>query len=275
MTGVSDQQFAFFEDLLRREAGLMLTPEKTYLLESRLLPVAQACGAADAAGLVARLREEGGGPLRRLVVEAMMTSETSFFRDTTPFARLKNDVLPRLIAARRAAGQRGLRLWSAACASGQEPYSLAMLVREYGTPLDAWPVEILATDLSRHILAQAERGVYSQFDVQRGLPVQMLVKYFTQEGDQWQVREEIRKMVSFQPQNMLDRPYGLGVFDVIFCRNVLIYFDVDVKRNVLSALAQALKPDGFLFLGGAETVLGLSDVFEPLDDIPGTYGHKR
>ena len=265
---MKDHDFKFFEELLRKESGLVITPEKVYLLESRLLPIAQKNGVNALAGLAQKMRESRDAVLQREVVEAMTTNETSFFRDNTPFQRLREDLLPLFMKTR--AAQKSLRIWSAACSSGQEPYSIAMLLKEYGA-LAGWKIEIIATDLSQDILAQAKSGVYSQFEVQRGLPIQMLVKYFTQQGDKWLARQELKDMVVFKPANLLADFNSLGQFDIVFCRNVLIYFDLKTKAGVLAGIKRVLKNDGILILGGAETVIGVSDNFKPLPEIKGVY----
>mgnify|MGYP000924604981 CR=1 FL=1 len=265
---MNDQDYKFFEDLLKVESGLIITPEKMYLLESRLLPIAQKRGVQGLEGLAQKMRASKDQELQREVVEAMTTNETSFFRDSTPFQRLKEDVLPVFMNTR--AAQKTLRIWSAACSSGQEPYSIAMLLKEY-PGLTGWKIEIVATALSLDILAQAKSGAYSQFEVQRGLPIQLLVKYFTQQGDKWVAKPELKDMISFRTANLLRDFSVLGQFDIIFCRNVLIYFDIATKAKVLSAIKNITKQDGILFLGGAETVIGISDSFKPFPEIKGIY----
>ncbi len=266
---MNDADYKFFEDLLRRESGLVITPEKTYLLESRLLPLAGKKGLAGLEGIAARLRGGMDAELKRAVVEAMTTNETSFFRDTTPFQRLKSDLMPFFIKNRPS---KTLRIWSAACSSGQEPYSIAMTLREMGVQLAGWKFEIVATDLSNDILAQAKSATYSQFEVQRGLPIQMLVKYFSQLDDnRWQLKPEIREMVTFRTANLLQDLSTLGQFDIVFCRNVLIYFDVATKGRVLAAIRAQMKPDSTLLLGGAETVIGITDLFKPVSEMKGVY----
>lgn len=266
---MNEQDYKFFEELLKRESGLIITPEKTYLLESRLLPLAEKFGAVSLEGLAKKMRDTKDPAIQRAVVEAMTTNETSFFRDNTPFQRMKEDILPYFIKAR--AAQKSLRIWSAACSSGQEPYSTAMLLKEFGPQLQGWKFEIVATDLSHDILAQAKAGIYSQFEVQRGLPIQMLVKYFTQQGDRWHVKQELKDMITFKPANLLSDFSALGQFDIVFCRNVLIYFDVPTKAKVLQGIRGVTKQDGVLFLGGAETVIGISDAFKSLADARGVY----
>jgi chemotaxis protein methyltransferase CheR len=263
--------FTLLSSLVRERSGLVLTPDKGYLLESRLLPVARKWEQKSVAELAALLRGKPNPKLIRDIVEAMTTNESFFFRDIKPFDQFKSLVLPHLLK-KRAAGK-SIRIWSAACSSGQEPYSLAMILNEHRLQLAGWKVEIVATDLSTEILDKARAGLYSQFEVQRGLPIQLLVKYFTQEGDRWQVDAGIRNMVAFRPFNLLDDLGSLGRFDVIFCRNVLIYFDQPTKAKVLDAMSRQLAPDGHLYLGGAETVLGITDKLQPLPEHRGIYVH--
>jgi chemotaxis protein methyltransferase CheR len=263
--------FTLLSSLVRERSGLVLTPDKGYLLESRLLPVARKWEQKSVAELGTLLRGKPDPKLIRDIVEAMTTNESFFFRDIKPFDQFKSLVLPHLLK-KRAAGK-SIRIWSAACSSGQEPYSLAMILNEHRLQLAGWKVEIVATDLSTEILDKARAGLYSQFEVQRGLPIQLLVKYFTQEGDRWQVDAGIRNMVAFRPFNLLDDLGSLGRFDVIFCRNVLIYFDQPTKAKVLDAMSRQLAPDGHLYLGGAETVLGITDKLQPLPEHRGIYVH--
>jgi chemotaxis protein methyltransferase CheR len=265
-----DEDIDFVARLLKERSGLVLTRDKAYLLESRLLPVARRHEMATLDALVAALRGRSPtSPLARDVIEAMTTNESFFFRDTKPFDQFRNFVLPQLLATR--AATRALRIWSAACSSGQEPYSLAMILDQEKARLANWRVEILATDLSIEILDKAKAGNYTQFEVQRGLPIQLLLKYFKQHGDRWEVDAALRSAVQFRQFNLLDDPAPLGRFDVIFCRNVLIYFDQPTKSVILERLARILAPDGFLYLGGAETVLGLTDKFQPAPDNRGIY----
>jgi chemotaxis protein methyltransferase CheR len=256
--------------LLRQRSGLVLSPDKAYLMESRLLPVARKWKLAGFEDLVKSIRSKPDEALIRDVVEAMTTNESFFFRDIKPFDQFKELVLPAMLKNR--AGQRRLRIWSAACSSGQEPYSLAMILSEMAAHLAGWTIEIVATDLSTEILGRAREGVYSQFEVQRGLPVTLLVKYFVQSGDRWQISPKIRSMVDYREFNLLSDPAGLGRFDVVFCRNVLIYFDQDTKAKVLERVANLMPEDGFLFLGGAETVLGLTERFKLINGQRGVYG---
>jgi len=218
---------------------------------------------------VRRLKEPRPDLLVVAVVEAMTTNESFFFRDKVPFDHFRNVIMPGLLKAR--VGSKRIRIWCAACAAGQEPYSLAMSLREMSAQLAGWQVDILATDLSGDILDKAKVGIYSQFEAQRGLPIQMLVKYFRQVGDRWQIASDIREMVRFRPINLLHDFTSLGPFDVVFCRNVLIYFDAPTKSATLARLGRAVASDGYLLLGAAETVVGLTDQFKPVPDRRGLY----
>lgn len=260
--------FDFYQELLLDQSGLSLSQDKTYLLDSRLTPLARKWNFPTLEALTMALRIDPKPDLVRDVVEAMTTNETSFFRDNTPFDQFQNVVLPVLQKTRP---MKRLRIWCAAASSGQEPYSLAILLKENAAKLPGWNFEIIATDIDTAILETAKRAEYSQFEVQRGLPIQMLMKYFEQKGDRWALKNEIKSMVSFKPFNLLEPMNGLGMFDIIFCRNVLIYFERQTKSKVLENIAQILQPDGFLFLGGAETVLGITDSFKLMDGSRGVY----
>ena len=213
--------------------------------------------------------KSGSTSLIAQVVEAMTTNETFFFRDKVPFDHFRQAIMPEIIKAR--AARKSIRIWCAAGSTGQEPYSLAMCVKEMDSQLAGWRVEIIATDISQEVLEKSKAGIYSQFEVQRGLPIQMLVKYFKQTGEFWQINPEIRAMVQHRTLNLLHDFSQLGTFDVIFCRNVLIYFDQDTKVSIFKRLCKAMEADGFLVLGAAETVVGLTDVFKPLPDKRGLY----
>jgi len=265
---VKPDDFTLFARVLKERSGLALGAEKSYLLESRLLPVARKHGLATVADLAATLRSRPEAPLVRDIVEAMTTNESFFFRDTKPFEQFRTIVLPQLLKAR--AATRTLRIWSAACAAGQEPYSLAMLLADE-VRLAGWHVDLVASDLSTEMIERARTAVYTQFEVQRGLPIKYLVRHFEPDGDRWHLKPAIRDMVQFRTANLLEDVAGLGRFDVIWCRNVLIYFEQVTKTAVLDRLARLLPPDGFLFLGGAETTLGVSNSFEPLADQRGLY----
>ena len=260
--------YEFLRKLLKDRSGLDLSADKQYLVESRLLPLARWANLAGIPELVQKLRS-GGDQLTTQVVEAMTTNETFFFRDKIPFDHLRDYVLPALIQAR--ASRRSLRIWSAACSTGQEPYSIAMGLREYGAALAGWRIEIVATDLSQEVLEKSKAGLYSQFEVQRGLPIQLLVKYFTQLGELWQLSADIRGMVQHRQLNLLQDFSHLGKFDVIFCRNVLIYFDQETKSAIFERMSKMLEADGTLFLGAAESVVGITDAFRPNQERRGLY----
>lgn len=261
--------FELYRDLLKKMSGLTITPDKQYLLDSRLTPVSKKWGFASLDAMTMSLRGMPDKALLKDITEAMTTNETSFFRDTRPFQQFVDILLP--ILAKKRVRNRAIRIWCAASSSGQEPYSLAITILENQKIIPGWKVEILATDICDPILERARSGEYSQFEVQRGLPVQMLMKYFEQKGEQWAVKEEIRKMVTFRNFNLLEDMTPLGLFDIIFCRNVLIYFDEPTKKNVLARMSKRIPGDGFLILGGAETVLGISEEFRPLEDSRGIY----
>jgi chemotaxis protein methyltransferase CheR len=266
---VTPQDFDYLRQLLRARSGLVLSAEKQYLAESRLLPVARKHGLTSLTDLVAKLKTAATAPLGTDVVEAMTTNESFFFRDKVPFEHFRDTIMPALLAAR--AREKRIRIWCTACATGQEPYSLAMSLKSLGAALAGWRIEIIATDLSNEVLTKAKAGIYSQFEVQRGLPIQLLVKFFSQVGEAWQIAPEIRGMVHFRPLNLLKDFSALGTFDLVFSRNVLIYFDQPTKIDVLNRVAKQMPSDGFLVLGAAETVVGLTEAFKPMTDRRGLY----
>jgi chemotaxis protein methyltransferase CheR len=269
---VSPEGFDFIARLVKARSGLILTPDKCYMLESRLGPMLRREGLASLDALAQRLRDPRSGMLAEAVTEALTTNESSFFRDGKPFEHLRR-ILPRLAAARPPGVP--LRIWSAACSTGQEAYSVAMTVAELGAELGERRVEILGTDIAQEVLQRAREGCFTQFEVQRGLPVRQLVKHFRQEHGRWHISASLRAMVRFERWNLLAELKPLGRFDLIFCRNVLIYFDPPTKRQVLSGLATQLAPDGALYLGGAETVLGLTDALVPMAGERGVYETAR
>jgi len=250
---VTPSDYEYLRKLLKERSGLDLSADKQYLVESRLVPLARRVSLPGIPELVQKMKS-GDDALTADVVEAMTTNETFFFRDKIPFDHLKEAVLPALAQAR--AARRALRIWCAASSTGQEPYSIAMCLKEAGPMFAGWRTEIVATDLALGVLEKSRAGIFSQFEVQRGLPIQMLVKYFTQNGELWQLNAEIRGMVQHRQLNLLQDFSHLGMFDIIFCRNVLIYFDQETKINVFGRLAKAMETDGFLVLGAAETVVG-------------------
>jgi chemotaxis protein methyltransferase CheR len=265
---VTPLDYEYLRKFLKDRSGLDLSADKQYLVESRLIPLARKAGLAGIDELVAQIKN-GSTALASDVVEAMTTNETFFFRDKLPFDHLRDTIMPELLQSR--ASRRSLRIWCAASSTGQEPYSIAMCLKEMGAQLSGWRVEIIATDLAQSVLEKCKAGVYSQFEVQRGLPIQMLVKYFKQTGELWQLNPDIRAMTQFRQLNLLQDFAHLGTFDIVFCRNVLIYFDQDTKVNVFKRLAKVMEPDGFLALGAAETVVGLTDAFKPHPDKRGLY----
>ncbi len=268
---MTELDFEFLRAYLKQRSGLALTAEKRYLVESRLAPVCRRFNYATLRDLIGSLKIGHDTAIERAVVEAMTTNETFFFRDRLPFDLFRDVVLPEALA--RNAARRRLRIWCAAASTGQEPYSIAMLLQEAGAKLAGWQVDIVATDISSEVIDKAKLGLYSQFEVQRGLPVQWLLKYFTQIGEQWQIAASLRSMVEFRQFNLLHGYEGLGTFDVIFCRNVLIYFDAPTKSEILARFGNSLVPGGALLLGAAETVIGLTDRLAPDTKHRGLYGH--
>jgi chemotaxis protein methyltransferase CheR len=264
---VTPLDYEFLRKLLRERSGLDLSSDKQYLVESRLVPLARKAGLQGIPELVQKMKA-GGDALITEVVEAMTTNETFFFRDKIPFDHLRETILPHLMEAR--ASRQTLRIWCAASSTGQEPYSVAMCLKEFAD-LAGWRIEILATDLSQEVLEKSKAGIYSQFEVQRGLPIQMLVKYFTQLGELWQLNPDIRAMVQHRQLNLLQDFSHLGKFDIIFCRNVLIYFDQNTKATIFERLARMIESDGVLTLGAAESVVGISEAFKPYADRRGLY----
>jgi chemotaxis protein methyltransferase CheR len=252
--------FEYVRKLVHDHSAIALESNKEYLVESRLLPLARQLSLSSVCELIMQLRARPLGPLHTQVVEAMTTNETSFFRDLHPFEALRKDVLPPLLAARRA--QKTLTIWSAACSSGQEPYTIAMLLREHFPELGNWNLQIIGSDLSQQMLDRAEEGCYTQHEVNRGLPAAMLIKYFQKSGLSWQVKPEIRRIVRFVRVNLIGRWPALPSIDILFLRNVLIYFTQDTKRQILKGVRRQLAADGTLFLGGAETTLGIDSAWE-------------
>ena len=267
---LSSTAFQTYATLLKTRSGLVIGPDKLYLLETRLAPILKCEKLRDLAALADRLRAPNAEPLIRQVVEAMTTNESFFFRDDKPFQHFRAQALPRMLALRPAGTP--LRVWSAASSSGQEAYSIAMIISECRASIGDRRIEIIGTDLARDQVQRARDGVYTQFEVQRGLPVQMLMRYFRKEENGWRISEALRGMVQYREWNLLGDLRPLGQFDVVFCRNVLIYFDQPTKAKVLDAGAQQMPADGLLYLGGAETVLGITSRFAPLPAERGVYG---
>jgi chemotaxis protein methyltransferase CheR len=270
---IDDSDFNFVRRLLRERAAIVLDDGKQYLVANRLSLLAHREGLASARDVIERLRVAPSGPLQRKVIEAMATTETLFFRDGKPYEALRNTILPELRRLR--ASERKLQIWSCACSSGQEPYSVGMVLREHFPDLVSWNVRLLATDLSTDMLARSRTGRYSQLEVNRGLPSEMLAKYFERTGCDWQIRGELRKMVEFRELNLVG-PWGhVPAADLIMLRNVLIYFDVATKRLILGKIRNLLRPDGFLILGTAETTTNLDDGFELVRSDGTAYYRRR
>ncbi|WP_431282253.1 CheR family methyltransferase [Humitalea sp. 24SJ18S-53] len=264
---ISPDTFNTIAGLAKTRAGIVLTPDKGYMLDTRLATILRRDNLPNLNALAQKLRGPGAEPLMKDVVEALTTNESSFFRDGKPFEHVAR-IVPAL-HAKRPPGQK-IRIWSAACSTGQEAYSLAILLSELG--LANRPFEIFGTDLSREVVERAREGLFTRFEVQRGLAVQRLVKHFAQEGAAFRIKPVLRAACRFEERNLLGEHRALGQFDLIFCRNVLIYFDMPTKAKVLGALAAQLAPDGALYLGGAETVMGLTDRLVPLPGERGVYG---
>ncbi|MBI2406685.1 MAG: protein-glutamate O-methyltransferase CheR [Gemmatimonadetes bacterium] len=256
--GISPADFDFVRAIVRTDSAIVLEPGKEYLVESRLLSLARAEGAGSVDAVIDALRQRPTGELRYKVVEAMTTNETSFFRDITPFDALRLHIIPDLMSRR--ADRQQLRIWCGAASTGQEPYSLAMLLREHFPALHSWRVTITATDLSRTVLAKARAGRFSQLEVNRGLPAPLLVKYFEREGVAWRVKPVLRDMIAFREMNLVG-PWTVPDADLILLRNVLIYFDVATKRQILGNLRRILSPNGYLLLGSAESTMNIDDTF--------------
>lgn len=270
---MTPMEYDYLRQFLKQRSGLVLTSEKQYLIESRLLPVARKAGLDSISALVAKIKEPGRGLLQDAVVEAMTTNESFFFRDKTPFEHFTGTMLPHMLEAR--AKERKIRIWCAAASTGQEPYTIAMCLKDFEAKLAGWRVEIIGTDLSTEVLEKAKAGIYSQFEVQRGLPINYLLKHFKQIGDMWQISSDLRSMIQYKKLNLLENFGSLGQFDIVFCRNVLIYFDNETKIDILNRIRKQMPEDGFLTLGAAETVVGLTDGFKPTPDRRGLYQISR
>lgn len=261
--------FEYVRELVRRNSAIVLDESKDYLIEARLAPLAREAGFSSVERLILELRSQNPGKWHSKVVEALTTNETSFFRDLHPFSRLAKEVLPELLEKNRA--ERRLTIWSAACSTGQEPYTIAMTLLDEAPELVDWDVRIIATDLNQLVLERARAGVYKQLEVNRGLPAKHLVKYFRREGTDWRVAPELRRMCEFSSLNLVGPWPAMPPMDVVFLRNVLIYFDVPTKQQVLGRVARAMRSGGFLFLGSAETTLNLHEQFERAGEGAGGY----
>jgi chemotaxis protein methyltransferase CheR len=271
---VSKNDFNFIRELVLESSAIVLEDDKEYLVESRVGQVVQTEGFETISQLVEALRKDSINGLQSKVIEALTTNETFFFRDIHPFETLKNIVLPGLL--KRRANTKTLNIWCAASASGQEPYSIAMLIRENFPELLDWRLNFIASDISEEMLDRCRSGKFSQLEVNRGLPASFLVKYFKKNGTTWSIKDQFREMIRFQQINLSrEFPY-LPKMDIVFIRNVMIYFDVETKKKVLKQLVSILQPDGFIFLGGAESTINLDDSFERMDyKQSGCYCLKR
>ncbi len=257
---ISREDFDYVSRLVHAHSGVLLEPGKEYLVEARLQPLVRKEELDSISTLVARLRASAPNGLHQRVIEAMTTNETSFFRDMHPFEALRKSVFPELLERRRS--ERRLRIWSGACSTGQEPYSLVMLLRENFAELEGWSCEIVATDIATDVLARACAGRYTHHEVSRGLPAPYLVKYFRKQGADWEINEEVRREVQFVAMNLTKQWPLLPKMDVVLMRNVLIYFDLETKKQIFAKLRRQMAPDGYLLLGAAETTLGIDDSFE-------------
>ncbi|MDZ8049959.1 MAG: CheR family methyltransferase [Aulosira sp. ZfuVER01] len=258
--GVNTSDFQFLRELVYNHSAVVLHADKTYLAELYLQPIAESAGFASIADLVNYLRNQAFSTLHSQVIESLVTNETFFFRDRHPFEALKNFVLPELINKRTI--ERSLNIWCAACSNGQEPYSIAMLIREHFPMLASWSVKLIASDFSSKVLARARQGRYNQLEIQRGLPKNLCDRYFYKLDRDWQIHDEILQMVEFRQINLVQSWSSLPKSDVIFLRNVLIYFDISTKKALLKKIKQQLSPDGYLFLGNAETTIHLDTAFK-------------
>jgi chemotaxis protein methyltransferase CheR len=262
---MTDQDFDFIRRLLQERSAVVLEPGKQYLVESRLAPLLRQLQLNSLGELIQRLRAQPYNGLYTQVVEALVTTETSFFRDLAPFEALRKVVLPELIRKRQS--ERRLSIWCAASSTGQEPYSVALLLRESFPELAGWNISLLASDISRDVLARAREGRYNQIEVNRGLPASVLVKYFRQHGPSWTLAEDVRRAVEFREINLARAWPALPRMDLVLLRNVMIYFDVPTKKDILGRLSRVLQPDGYLLLGGAETTFNLDDSYRRIEPL--------
>lgn len=264
---MSTSDFDNLCEVVRDRSGIVLNADKAYLVENRLSPIARQHACASVQDFLHSLRSSRDESLMRQVIDALTTNESFFFRDEKPFKAFREVMLPHFIQAR--AMRKRVRIWCAACSSGQEPYSLAMILHEMKSQLAGWQFDIVGTDLSSAILDRARKGEFTDFEVHRGLTDAQLSRYFTKSGNNWVVSPELRSMVDFRSFNLLDNPGSLGRFDIVFCRNVLIYFDQKTKERVLNSIVTVSEPDAFLTLGASETMIGISNAYTP---VSGGYG---
>lgn len=266
---MNQEDFSFYRDILQGHSGIFLTADKTYLLTTRLMPLCKTLGFDTLEEYTGHIRRRLDDVHLNMIIGAMTTNETSFFRDTKPFQYMKNSILPGFLK-RRGADKRG-RIWSAACSTGQEAYSIAMTIRDGVDKGECAPFDIIGTDIADHVLKKAQDGEYNNFEIQRGLSMPQIVKNFTQKDQNWVVKDDLKSMVRFKKFNLLDHMAKLGQFDIIFCRNVLIYFNPETKLKVLQSLYAAMPPDGVLLLGSCENVMSEKTHFTPLENMHGVY----
>ena len=257
---LTDPDIEFLSGVVAEFSGNVITPRQAYMLEQQLKPVAKSVGLTSVTELVGKMRKTPSSILSTQVAEAVTVNETSFFRDNHPFVALEKKVIPDLIVKNQATKK--LRIWCAACSCGQEPYTIAMVLRESFPQLKNWKVEIIATDLSDEMLQKSKSGLYSQLEVNRGLPVKKLIKFFDRNGSNWQVKKELRDLIQFRRLNLTAAFPQLGEFDIVFIRNVLIYFDQSTKAQILNRVRRVMRSDGYLFIGSAETTIGLGVPFK-------------
>lgn len=260
---ISTNDFEYISKLVLDLSAIVLEKGKEYLVESRIQPLAKKEGFDSIEELVKSLRSGPKNGLSTKVVDAMTTNETSFFRDIHPFETLKKFIIPDLIKKRAATKE--LNVWSGASSSGQEPYTFAMVLRDNFPELSSWKINYISSDISNEMLDRCRKGVYSQLEINRGLPATLMVKYFERHGTEWQVKEDLRKMIDFRYLNLCDKWPLMPKMDLVLLRNVLIYFDIDMKKKILKQIQELLRPDGYLFLGAAETTLNLNESFERMD----------
>jgi len=270
MQSITRENLAFIINTLRQIAGIDLSEEQEYLIIDKLSPVAKLTNHATVNNLINTIRIHPSSRIMESICDALTTNETLFFRDKIPFDTLKNEILPEVIHTQK--DTQKLRIWSAACSSGQEPYSIAILIAEHFPELTNWNIEILASDISERALKKAEQGVYREFEIQRGLTPDLIARYFTNKNEVWQILPRLREQIYFERRNLLDPFHSIGPVDIVFCRYVLIYFDTMVKKLVLDNIASILSPNGYLFLGSAESVVNVTG---SLERVPGTVPYYR
>lgn len=271
---ITTTEFDYIRRLVLAESGIVLEPGKEYLVDARMATLIRQEKIESVDKLIERMRADRRDPIHKRVIEAMTTNETSFFRDVHPFETLKNTVLPAMLANR--AASRSLSIWCGASSAGQEPYTIAMTLLENCPQIADWKLTFIATDLSSEMIARSKAGKYNQIEMNRGLPAALLIKYFDKRGLEWQVKQKLRDMIDFRELNLTTAWPHLPAMDIVFLRNVLIYFDTQTKRDILGRIRELLKPDGYLFLGCAETTLSIDDGYERLPvEKSGCYRHRQ